>query len=63
MSDHIYFKCDRCGTKTEYASRLERERSTVRFWFWYRQDASKQYDLCKLCVAKLDAFMLAGTKP
>lgn len=62
MSEHVYFKCDRCGTKlTEPQRRLTIYRTRV--VLWWKKQAGYWLDLCPLCGDKLEVWMTSGIKP
>ena len=64
MSEHVYWKCDRCGTKQAERVRWEAELTSPKkhrlllrsFWADVR---SSSWDLCESCRRKLEQFMAA----
>ena len=56
MSEHVYYKCDRCGKKIEdvYPKKLFVKTTRVRLYLWSAE--TNQREELQLCPACVDSF-------
>jgi len=61
MSEYKYWKCDRCGKKTEKAGELVLY-SPKKVFFWVAREggARREVDLCEPCSTSFEKWLRAA---